>query len=215
MRFLKGKVAVIATFFAVLIVLGFVSSRLEKRATVEASGMQAPMFEVDPMWPKPLPNHWLLGMTIGVSVDSQDTSGSFTAKDRSIPRKPTAGDASGLRLLPPAPPVLEFDQAGNLIQLGRPGTGLRLADIQPRHHRGLQRQRVDRRQRGGSADGDGQVGFARTTDSEVYPGWEVPDADRQAWEEPGQQRSREPAETGEDVCRSGDERGVCRRWLRQ
>ena len=32
----------------------------------------APRFEVDPMWPKPLPNHWVLGMTIGVSVDAQD-----------------------------------------------------------------------------------------------------------------------------------------------
>ena len=30
------------------------------------------MFEVDPLWPKPLPNHWLLGMTIGLWVDEQD-----------------------------------------------------------------------------------------------------------------------------------------------
>ena len=33
---------------------------------------QAPAFEVDPFWPKPLPNHWVTGSTIGVSVDSQD-----------------------------------------------------------------------------------------------------------------------------------------------
>ena len=33
---------------------------------------QAPMFEVDPFWPRPLPNHWVLGSTIGLSVDSQD-----------------------------------------------------------------------------------------------------------------------------------------------
>jgi len=32
----------------------------------------APAFEVDPFWPKPLPNHWVLGSTIGVSVDSRD-----------------------------------------------------------------------------------------------------------------------------------------------
>ena len=24
------------------------------------------------MWPKPLPNHWVMGNTIGVSVDSKD-----------------------------------------------------------------------------------------------------------------------------------------------
>src|SRR5512145_2921796 len=32
----------------------------------------APRFEVDPFWPKPLPNHWILGSTIGVSVDERD-----------------------------------------------------------------------------------------------------------------------------------------------
>ena len=32
----------------------------------------APMFEVDPFWPKPLPNYWLLGSTIGVAVDSRE-----------------------------------------------------------------------------------------------------------------------------------------------
>ena len=41
-------------------------------AGVSEGGVQAPMFEVDPLWPKPLPNHWLMGSTIGVSVDSQD-----------------------------------------------------------------------------------------------------------------------------------------------
>ena len=31
-----------------------------------------PTFEVDPLWPKPLPNHWVLGQTIGVAVDGRD-----------------------------------------------------------------------------------------------------------------------------------------------
>ncbi len=43
-----------------------------RRAVVEANGTQAPRFEVDPMWPKPLPNHWVTGNIIGVSVDAQD-----------------------------------------------------------------------------------------------------------------------------------------------
>ena len=29
--------------------------------------VDAPYFEVDPFWPKPLPNHWLLGSAIGVA----------------------------------------------------------------------------------------------------------------------------------------------------
>src|SRR5215213_8412261 len=37
-----------------------------------AQGKQAPMFEVDPLWPNPLPNHWVTGSTIGLSVDAQD-----------------------------------------------------------------------------------------------------------------------------------------------
>ena len=36
------------------------------------TGDGAPMFEVDPFWPKTLPNNWLLGSTIGVAVDSRD-----------------------------------------------------------------------------------------------------------------------------------------------
>ena len=40
--------------------------------TVAAQAAQAPMFEVDPFWPKPLPNHWVTGSTIGLSVDAQD-----------------------------------------------------------------------------------------------------------------------------------------------
>jgi hypothetical protein len=31
-----------------------------------------PRFEVDPFWPKPLPNRWLMGQAAGVSVDRQD-----------------------------------------------------------------------------------------------------------------------------------------------
>src|ERR1043165_7995661 len=37
-----------------------------------AQSKQAPVFEVDPFWPKPLPNHWVTGSTIGLSVDAQD-----------------------------------------------------------------------------------------------------------------------------------------------
>src|SRR5687767_5469282 len=38
----------------------------------QSSARQAPIFEVDPFWPRPLPNHWVLGSTIGLSVDAQD-----------------------------------------------------------------------------------------------------------------------------------------------
>ena len=63
-----------ALFLTVVAALGFGSVTLDRRATVgaAATAVQAPRFEVDPLWPKPLPNKWILGQTIGVSVDAQD-----------------------------------------------------------------------------------------------------------------------------------------------
>ena len=114
-----------AIFLALLIALGVGSAVLEKRAAVEAAAVQAPIFEVDPMWPKPLPNHWLLGMTIGVSVDAQDhvwiihRGASLEPKEVYAKANPPASECCL-----PAPPVLEFDQAGNLIgHWGGPGDG--------------------------------------------------------------------------------------------
>ncbi len=52
-----------AAFLALLGALWIVQLNLQKVVSAEAkTAVQAPRFEVDPMWPKPLPNHWLLGM---------------------------------------------------------------------------------------------------------------------------------------------------------
>jgi DNA-binding beta-propeller fold protein YncE len=92
---------------------------------VPAAEVQAPVFEVDPFWPRPLPNHWVLGSTVGLSVDSEDHVWI-------IHRPPSVDDNfKGADLDPKiggccsvAPPVLEFDQAGNLIGAwGGPGEG--------------------------------------------------------------------------------------------
>ena len=56
---MKRNVYVGAVILLLVVALGIGSVALEKRAAVQAAGVQAPMFEVDPMWPKPLPNHWL------------------------------------------------------------------------------------------------------------------------------------------------------------
>ena len=86
---------------------------------------EAPVFEVDPLWPRPLPNHWVLGSTIGVSVDAQDHVWIIhrpeTVEDNF---KAAVFDPPIGICCTPAPPVLEFDQAGNLLQAwGGPGTG--------------------------------------------------------------------------------------------
>ena len=52
--------------------LGVGQAVLQQQADAQGSNVQAPVFEVDPLWPKPLPNNWLLGWTIGVWVDEHD-----------------------------------------------------------------------------------------------------------------------------------------------
>ena len=53
--------------------LGLGPRLLRSEVVAQTRGaVQAPMFEVDPFWPKPLPNHWVLGAAVGVWVDAQD-----------------------------------------------------------------------------------------------------------------------------------------------
>ena len=87
--------------------------------------VEAPMFEVDPLWPRPLPNHWVLGSTIGVSVDAQDhiwiihRPASVEDNFKAAAMTPPIG-----KCCTPAPPILEFDQQGNLLShWGGPGDG--------------------------------------------------------------------------------------------
>src|SRR5712671_2313225 len=119
---MKRNLSIFIATLGVVVALGIGSSLLEKKARVEAAAMQAPMFEVDPLWPKPLPNHWLMGMTIGVSVDAQDNiwiihrQGSLEPGERHATTNPPVAMCCA-----PAPPVLEFDQAGNLLRHWRAG----------------------------------------------------------------------------------------------
>jgi DNA-binding beta-propeller fold protein YncE len=113
---MKRNLCIAGIFVAVFVALGALESWLEYRAVAEAAGAQAPRFEVDPLWPKPLPNHWRIGSTIGVSVDAQDHVWIIHRPD-SLQEKekyPTANPPAASCCFP-APPVLEFDQAGNLI----------------------------------------------------------------------------------------------------
>jgi len=115
----------VAAFCATLAILAAGSVVLGKRASDHAGKVMAPRFEVDPMWPKPLPNHWVIGNAIGVSVDAQDhvwiihRAGSLEPKEIYAAANPPAAECCT-----PAPPVLAFDQAGNLVaSWGGPGPG--------------------------------------------------------------------------------------------
>lgn len=122
----KRNLLIGATFVALLVALGVGQSLLDQVA-VEAQVVQAPMFEVDPMWPKPLPNHWVLGSTIGVGVDSRDHvyiihRGAATLNARTengAEQDPPTGECCVA-----APPILEYASDGALVaHWGGPGAG--------------------------------------------------------------------------------------------
>lgn len=107
-----------AAFVAILLALGAGQALLDHTA---AQAKQVPRFEVDPFWPKPLPNNWVHGMTIGIGISADDhvwvihrgnDPGNLDRTELAVvkPGAPPVGECCN-----PAPPVLEFDQAGNLV----------------------------------------------------------------------------------------------------
>jgi DNA-binding beta-propeller fold protein YncE len=110
------RLPAIAVCFAALFAWG---------ATPARSAEAAPQFQVDPFWPKPLPNNWLLGQVSGIATDKYDRiwvvhrPASLTARERAAEQNPPEAKCCAA-----APPVLVFDQSGNLLRTwGGPGTG--------------------------------------------------------------------------------------------
>ena len=87
----------------------------------------APRFEVDPMWPKPMGNRWILGSTTGMAIDSRDHIFVVHLTDSFTQRTEiglTVGGAAYGECCASAPNVLEFDPSGALVaHWGGPGDG--------------------------------------------------------------------------------------------
>jgi DNA-binding beta-propeller fold protein YncE len=93
---------VVASALALVATLALLLPALAKRPV-------APRFEVDATWPKPLPHGWLMGQASGIAVDRQDHVW--------VVQRPKSASV-------PAPPVLELDREGALLQAwGGPGDG--------------------------------------------------------------------------------------------
>jgi hypothetical protein len=100
------------------------SLQLRRRAVVEAAAVQAPRFEVDPLWPKPLPNHWVMGSTVGVSVDADDHIWMVHRGNNDAGELKAEANPKQTECCYKAPYVMEFDQGGNLLRhWGGPGDG--------------------------------------------------------------------------------------------
>jgi DNA-binding beta-propeller fold protein YncE len=95
---------------AALAALATAERALERRADAQR---KAPSFAVDPQWPK-VPTQWMLGQVSGLAVDARDHVWIIQrpwslADDEKTPN----ADAPCCH---PAPPVMEFDAAGNYLQ---------------------------------------------------------------------------------------------------
>lgn len=131
--------------------LGAGASALDR----SAARVDAPRFEVDPFWPRPLPNHWVLGSAVGVGVDSRDhvyiihRGNGEPNTELGAAQNPPSGECCL-----PAPPVLEFDPDGNLIRAwGGPGEGY----TWPSSNHGLTVDPSDNIWIGGNGAGDSHI----------------------------------------------------------
>ena len=110
-------------FVIVLTALGVAHTVLQGAAAQQGT-TEAPRFEVDPYWPKPLPNHWILGQAIGVFVDEQDVIWIVHRSSATLAAQEKGLDLKHAECCAGAPPILAYDAAGNVVRhWGGPGPG--------------------------------------------------------------------------------------------
>ncbi len=80
-----------------------------------AADVMVPKFEVDPFWPKPLPNHWRMAMVIGLSMDAKDNVW-IVHRPQTLEQKESYATRGEADCCTAAPDVLAFDPAGKLIK---------------------------------------------------------------------------------------------------
>ena len=108
----------------VLVVVALAFAVVERTATAQGPA-PVPRFAADPLWSKPLPNKWTTGQVSGVAVDARDhvwvvhRPGTIADGEKAASFNPPLAECCI-----PAPPILEFDPNGNLVQaFGGPGAG--------------------------------------------------------------------------------------------
>jgi DNA-binding beta-propeller fold protein YncE len=86
---------------AVIAVLAIAQFTLQTVARAQENGgaNRAGIYEVDRMWPKPLPNNWVLGSTVGLAIDARDHVFIVHRGQSSLDQK----FASQMAFAPPAP----------------------------------------------------------------------------------------------------------------
>ena len=109
---------------SLLLTLGIGQHYLQNSVTAASNSRMVPHFEVDPFWPQPLPNEWILGMTIGVAVDARDHIYIVHRNNVGFAPQELGLDNGIASCCTGAPPILEFDIDGKLLNAwGGPGEG--------------------------------------------------------------------------------------------
>ena len=86
-------------------------------AVASTSQSGPPVFQVDPSWPREMPNAWILGAVTAVFVDAKDhvwvthLPETLTPEETALVQDPPIGTCCA-----PAPVVIEFDPEGNVVQ---------------------------------------------------------------------------------------------------
>lgn len=100
-----------------VILIAMAGTAFASSLTESALAQEPPKYQVDATWPRELPNNWIMGQVGGMAVDRQDHIWVLQRPGSDTP------DELGASLQPPrsqccvaAPPVLEFDAQGNLLQ---------------------------------------------------------------------------------------------------
>jgi DNA-binding beta-propeller fold protein YncE len=122
------RIARVSVGVGTLVVAGGLAlTALQPALTAQGRTAAAPAYRVEPLWPQPLPNHWVFGSITGVAVDGQDHVWVVHRGADSL-----EANEKGMMLATPtssvcctaAPFVLEFDQTGKLVSsFGGPGQG--------------------------------------------------------------------------------------------
>lgn len=113
----RRQKAVAAAALVALMGALWVGQSLAEDADAASTAVDVPYFQVDPFWPKPLPNQWVLGSVIGAWVDDEDLvwivhrPETLADNEASLDMDMPTSQECCRR----APPVLAFNPAGEVV----------------------------------------------------------------------------------------------------
>ena len=127
---LQRWVAVAAAVCCGLVLVATMWGQPKDKEKGKAKGTQAvdengaPMFKVDPFWPKPLPNRWSMQQVTGLYVEEKNDHVWFLNRGAAADGDEIGGDGNPPRILccVRGPEVIELDPEGNVVSSwGGPG----------------------------------------------------------------------------------------------